>query len=100
MDLIGYCYPLENSNMSITLEDSYKKHDTYCINVKKISTYYVVEGEGKFIIHDEEYKVKKGDIIEIPKNTEFTYVGKMKLLFISAPAYEHSDFIDGRLNEI
>ena len=61
---------------------------------------YVVEGEGKFIIHDEEYKVKKGDIIEIPKNTEFTYVGKMKLLFISAPAYEHSDFIDGRLNEI
>ena len=95
----GYCYPLENSNMSITLEDSYQKHDTYCTNVKKPSIYYVTEGEGKFIINHEEYEVKKGDIVEIPANIEFTYVGRMKLLFISVPAYTNEDFVDGRLNE-
>lgn len=37
----GYCYPLENTNISITLEDSFQKHDTYCTNVKKSSIYYV-----------------------------------------------------------
>ena len=45
--------------MSITLEDSYQKHDTYCTNVKKPSIYYVTEGEGNFIINHEEYEVKK-----------------------------------------
>lgn len=95
----GYCYPLEDTNISITLEDSFQKHDTYCTNVKKPSIYYVTEGEGKFIIQDEEYNVKKEDIIEIPMNVEFTYVGKMKLLFISVPAYTNEDFVEGRLNE-
>lgn len=99
-DLIGFCYNLETSGISITLEDSYKKHDTYCTNIKKTCIFYVAEGEGIFIIDNEEYVVKKGDIIEIPKDTEFTYIGKMKLLFISVPAYADEDFINGKLNEM
>ena len=59
----------------------------------------MAEGEGTFIIDNDEYIVKKGDIVEIPKNIEFTYIGKMKLLFISVPAYTDEDFINGRINE-
>lgn len=96
----GYKYKLDNKNVSITLEDSYKGHDVYCKNTKNTCIYYVVEGQGKFKIDNKLYEVNKGDIIEIPNNIEFTYIGKMKLLYISAPSYQKGDFENGRLNDL
>lgn len=96
----GYCYALKTENLSLTIEDSYKGHDKYCTNTKNDVIYYVLEGEGKFSIDGKIYEVKKDDVVEIKVNTEYVFAGKMKLLYISVPAYKNGDFINGRENDI
>lgn len=46
------------------------------------------------------YNVEVGNIIEIPNNTEFVYVGKMKLLLIMNPAFDEENYIDEKENDL
>lgn len=50
-------------------------------------TYYVLEGEGKFFIEDDEIEVTTGDLIFIPKNTKYKDSGQLTLLAISVPKF-------------
>jgi len=49
--------------------------------------YYIIEGDGIFIIDNKESKVEKGDLIVIPKNTEYDFSGKIQLLLVHVPAF-------------
>ena len=55
---------------------------------KSAFIYYVFEGEGSFFLDDKEIKVKETDVVAIPPKTKIYYLGKMKLLLITAPAWE------------
>jgi mannose-6-phosphate isomerase-like protein (cupin superfamily) len=50
--------------------------------------YFVLEGNGKFLIEDKEFCVKKGDLIFIPKNTKYKDSGKLTLLAVSSPRFD------------
>lgn len=53
--------------------------------------YYVIEGEGEFIIGNKIEKVKQTDVIIIPKDTPYDYKtkkGKLKLFLVHTPAYD------------
>lgn len=41
--------------------------------------YYIIEGNGVFILDDEQVEVKATDLIVIPPNTRIHYFGKMKM---------------------
>jgi len=51
------------------------------------TAYYVLEGTGTFFIEEKEFKVKKGDLIFIPKNTKYKDTVGLKLLAISVPKF-------------
>lgn len=54
--------------------------------------YYVLEGEGYFIINDEKIPVKQTDVIIVPRNTVYDYFnqnGPMKLFLVHTPAYTY-----------
>lgn len=56
--------------------------------------YYIMEGEGYFIIDDEKIDVKATDVIIVPKNTVYDYYnlnGPMKLFLVHTPAYSYED---------
>ena len=42
----------------------------------------------------------EGDVIEIPKNTEFVFAGKMKLLLIMTPAFDPKIEVEGPDNDL
>jgi mannose-6-phosphate isomerase-like protein (cupin superfamily) len=48
-------------------------------------SYYVIEGNGHFIIDGVKETVTKGDLIVIPPGTKFTFGGKLKMLLINTP---------------
>ncbi|MFC1613303.1 cupin domain-containing protein [Patescibacteria group bacterium] len=50
--------------------------------------YYVLDGKGKFFIENDEFDVKKGDLIFIPKNTKYKDSGKLELLAIASPKFD------------
>ena len=84
--LDGYVYPL-GTKMQINLMDCYDKHENY-FTYEKTMVYFVAEGAGRFKIGGKIFDVKAGDMVEIPPNTETTYIGPMKLLLIIQDGYE------------
>jgi len=60
--------------------------------------YYVLDGKGEFIIKDKVFRVKKTDVIIVPRNTPYDYrrVGKkkLKLFLVHAPAFDQKYVVD------
>ena len=52
--------------------------------------YYVLEGEGICIIEEKEYKIKKGDLIFLPKGTKYKNLKGLTLLAIASPRFDRS----------
>lgn len=98
--LNGFSFDINNENISIDVIEVYKGHEKYCTNMVSSHIYYVLDGNGKFKINGELYSVEVGDIIEIPKNTKFIYIGQMRLLLIMNPAFQANNNIDGKDNDL
>ena len=98
--LNGYSYKIDNSSISIDIEDVYKGHEKYCKSLVSTFIYYVLSGSGTFKINGKKYDVIEGDVIEIPSNTEFVFAGKMKLLLIMTPAFNPDNEIEGEYNDL
>jgi mannose-6-phosphate isomerase-like protein (cupin superfamily) len=56
---------------------------------------YVLDGEGEMTLGDKTFKVKKGDIVYIPKNTahslHVTSAIPVKMLSVQAPMFDGND---------
>jgi len=62
-----------------------KGHETKIIEKECIFSYFILEGSGSFEIGGVSEKCTKGDLVFIPQNTAFQYMGKMKMLLVNAP---------------
>jgi len=60
-----------------------------CINEDRI--YFIINGNGKFIINDEETEVGAEDVIFVPKNAPYNIIGKMKFFMICSPEFNPDD---------
>jgi mannose-6-phosphate isomerase-like protein (cupin superfamily) len=49
--------------------------------------YFVVKGSGIFIINNEECAVSEGDLVFIPKLTDYSDEGEMTLLAVLSPKF-------------
>jgi mannose-6-phosphate isomerase-like protein (cupin superfamily) len=78
---------LINPNFSATLIEIDGEHKTIkCLKEDRI--YFIIEGNGKFIINNKESNVSVNDLIFISKNTPYNIIGKMKYLLIHSPAFK------------
>jgi len=55
--------------------------------LKEDRIYFIIDGEGKFIINEEEHEVSKYDLVFIPKNTPYDIKGKMKYFLLHSPEF-------------
>lgn len=53
--------------------------------------YYVVEGEGKMVLDEEEMDLEEGDLIYIPSEVQHRAWGGFKVLVISKPPWSERD---------
>ena len=60
-------------------------------NIKEDRIYFVIEGEGKFIVNGEETIVSKNDLIFVPKNTPYNIIGKMTYFLLCTPEFKAED---------
>jgi mannose-6-phosphate isomerase-like protein (cupin superfamily) len=47
--------------------------------------YYIIKGDGYFVINEDRSAVKTGDLVVIPPGTKYTFGGKLKMLLINTP---------------
>lgn len=50
--------------------------------------YYILQGDGVFVLNDEQMTVKPGDIVSIPPNTRIYYFGKLEFTLIVTPPWK------------
>ena len=79
-----------NSDFSGNLVEIDGDHGTLkCLNEDRI--YFIIEGNGKFIIENQENVVSVNDLIFIPKNTPYNIIGKMKYFLLCSPEFNPDD---------
>src|SRR5215813_4905595 len=64
-----------------------KDHDVFMISKKITRTYYVISGNGYFVIDKKRYDISAGMLMEVPPRVEYCYSGQMKLLVLSRPRW-------------
>ena len=79
------------SSFVIFIKKEVKKHK----HVSHSEHVYVLEGEGEMMVGEKIFKIKKGDIIFVPKNTihalKVTSSTPVKVLSIQAPLFDGKD---------
>ncbi len=53
--------------------------------------YYILDGEGEFVINNKVFSVEQSDVVIVPKNTSYDYratKGTLKLFLVHCPAFE------------
>jgi len=63
--------------------------------------YYVIDGEGEFMMNGETIKVGKSDVFVAPKNTTYDYkavVGVLKMFLVHTPAFDSDKEVTLDLN--
>lgn len=69
----------------VEINDSRK---TFCKIKNSPIYYFIIDGTGEFLI-GENIICKKGDLIEIPHDTKFSYKGNMQMLEIIPNKFEN-----------
>ena len=86
--LLGYSFgPLKQKDLEIYYIEVERGHDMFMVSRKITRTYYVLSGNGYFIVDDKRYNVSVGMLVEVPPKVEYCYSGKMTLLGISKPRW-------------
>lgn len=65
-------------------------HETTIIEHACDFTYYVIDGEGHFVIDSQKENCTVGDLIVVPAGSKFTYKGKLRMLLIVTPPWFES----------
>lgn len=53
--------------------------------------YYIIDGEGVFVLNDEKTPVKSGDVVAIPPNTRIHYFGKLEYTLTVNPPWREEN---------
>jgi mannose-6-phosphate isomerase-like protein (cupin superfamily) len=62
-------------------------HETAILEHECDFIYYILDGNGNFSIDGQNENCSKGDLVVIPADSKFRYVGKLKMLLITTPAF-------------
>jgi len=71
----------------LCLIETAKGHQTTIIEHKCDFIYYILSGKGYFKINNQKENCIKGDLVVIPAGLKFYYVGRLKMLLITTPAF-------------
>ena len=75
---------------AVVYQETEKGHMEEFYHEKSTFIYYILDGEGKWIVEDEEYEVKAKDVLIIPPGKRFYFKGKLKQICVTAPAWEET----------
>lgn len=85
----GKIFPIENltSKTQYFLVETEKGHITTIIEHDCDFIYYILEGNGYFMINGRKEDCSRGDLVVVPAGAKFTYKGKLKMIATSTPPW-------------
>ncbi|QQR89622.1 MAG: AraC family ligand binding domain-containing protein [Myxococcales bacterium] len=84
-------YPVRDATQNqvgmVTVETTHGHRQEF-YDVASFFVYYIIEGQGAFIINGHKQPVKATDIIVVPPNHKFYYAGNLKMLLVTSPSWQ------------
>lgn len=56
-------------------------------DVESTYMYYIISGNGVFVLDDEEIEVEPTDLLVIPPKVRIHYFGKLEMVLVNTPAF-------------
>jgi mannose-6-phosphate isomerase-like protein (cupin superfamily) len=81
-------YGINNKDANVIYEEVEEGHFEEFLHTKSTFMWFIISGEGIFIINDEKIPVNSKDIIVLPPNNRVHYFGKMKMILLTVPAFK------------
>jgi mannose-6-phosphate isomerase-like protein (cupin superfamily) len=73
---------------AVVYQETDQGHAEEFYHTRSAFVFYIVEGQGIWVIEDEEYRVAATDVVIVPPGKRFYYRGALKHICITAPAWE------------
>ncbi len=73
---------------AIAYQETETGHAEEFVHEKSAFVYYILEGEGTWVIDGREYPVKATDVIMVPPGHRIYFRGNLKQLCVTVPAWE------------
>lgn len=83
-----YTTKAESENAGILYQETHKGHTEEFLHEKSDFIYYILEGDGVWIVEDKEFEARAGDVVVVPAGKRFWFRGNLKQVCITAPAWE------------
>jgi quercetin dioxygenase-like cupin family protein len=90
VDITVYDDPGELSP-NVVYEEVEKGHSSEWYSDTSTQTWYIIEGRGTFVLDGERHAVSAGDLVVVPPKIKKYYLGKMKMVLITSPAFDPDD---------
>ena len=79
---------------SFHLIESRLGKDSYSLNKKSSSTFWILDGDGSFDIDGKVMKVQAGDIVRVNPNSTYYYNGQMKMVEKCEPKFDMKEVVE------
>lgn len=88
--ITGRIFPMRELTdaVSIVRISTETGHETEIIEHGSVFAYYVLSGEGRFIVEGVPETCAAGDLVVIPPGRRFTYKGNLQMLLVCTPPWK------------
>jgi len=90
----GYSFKTANKKIEIDFINSKTGHGGAVVAENITHFYYILRGNGVFVINDLKYEVGAGQLVEIPPKSPFNYSGRMEMLLVMEPPFSPNEIRD------
>ena len=83
-------YTTEGAPAGIAYQETEAGHAEEFLHEKSAFIYYIVEGEGVYVIGGVEHRVRAGDVVVVPPNNSIYFRGHLRQVLVTVPPWEES----------
>jgi len=88
VDMWIYNSQSDGAQASVVYQETQHGHAEEFWHAKSAFVFYILEGQGTWVIEDKEYPVQATDVVIVPPGQRFYYKGALKQICVTAPVWE------------
>lgn len=83
-------YTAEGAPAGVVYQETESGHAEEFCHEKSAFIYYIVEGEGIYVIGGVEHRVRPGDVVVVPPGNSIYFRGRLRQVLVTVPPWEES----------
>jgi len=83
-----YTGSAEGAPAGVVYQETESGHAEEFCHEKSAFVYYIIEGEGLFVIGGVEHSVRGGDVVVVPPGNSIYFRGRLRQVLVTVPPWE------------